>query len=40
MTGAHAAMATKSALFSLTCVVADNILECFAEVKAEIVQIQ
>ena len=28
-------MAMKSTLFFLACVVADNVLECFAEVKAE-----
>ena len=33
-------MAMKSASFCLACVVADNVLECFAEVKAEIVIIQ
>ena len=37
---AQPAMAMKSALFCLTCVVADNVLECFAKVKAEIAMIQ
>ena len=30
----------KSTPFSLTCEVADNVLECFAKVKAEIAKIQ
>ena len=37
---AQPAMAMKRALFCLTCVVADNVLECFAKVKAEIAMIQ
>ena len=37
VSGAQPAMAMKS---SLTCVVADSVLECFAKVKAEIAMIQ
>ena len=40
VSGAQPVMAMKSALFVLTCVVADSVLECFAKVKAEIVMIQ
>ena len=41
VTGAQLAMAIiKSALFCLTRVVADNVLECFAKVKAEIAMSQ
>ena len=36
VTGAQPAMAMKSAPFCLTCVVADNVLECFAKGKAVI----
>ena len=40
VTGALPEMAMKSALFCLTCVVADNVLECVAKVMAEITVIQ
>ena len=40
VSGAQPAMAMKSALFILTCVVADSVLECVAKVKAEITMIQ
>ena len=40
MIEAQPAMAMKHALFCLTCVVADNVLECSVKVKAEIAMIQ
>ena len=40
MTGSLPEMTMKSAPFCLTCVVVDNVLECYVKVKAEIAMIQ
>ena len=39
MAGAQPAMAMKSTLFCLTCVVADNFLDCFTNIKPEMAMI-